>query len=126
MDGDNLMGLSARRLMENSIFLSTIAGRMGASKNRLSVPIVVPSFFSLPSDAPDLDALNFEFFSLLAQPLVTESHGGSADSALQHLIKPQAVLSIPSANTQVGIFAEDQVVVDTRVREGFETDTLFL
>lgn len=40
MDGDNLMGLSARRLMENSIFLSTIAGGMGTSKTVLAFQLL--------------------------------------------------------------------------------------
>lgn len=76
---------------------------------------------------PQLNANNLKFPSrFLTQRLIPESLTGATNTLLKGVIEPEAISSITAANTQEVGFAEDHVIVDTRVRERLEADAMVI
>jgi hypothetical protein len=78
----------------------------------------------LPSTphTPTLHPHHLKFLALLTQSLVPKRHARTTHPTLQHPIEPEPVPPIAAANAEVRRLAEDQVVVDAAVREGFKAD----
>jgi len=73
-------------------------------------------------NTPTLHPHHLKLLALLAQSLIAKRHARTANPTLQHPVEPEPVPPIAAANAEVRRLAEDQVVVDAAVREGFEAD----